>query len=104
MTLRSGMNRYDNGWWLFLIPKNVYAPAAANSGSYECSAENMDKLHVLVSDKDITVEGGTGASVTATGKCQWPAKFPLYFRPTPGRTTLGWSGSTVTVTIGTVED
>lgn len=97
-------HKYEFSWFSAAVPKTVYAPAATTSGTYQASATYQGKLHVLMSDSDLTIEGGTGSSVTATSKLQWFKKTPFYFIPSSSKESLGWaSSSSATVTIAVVE-
>lgn len=98
-----GIHRLMRGWVESRAPLNVYFDSGNSSGNYQATSANYEKLHVLVADKNLNIERGLGGSVTATSKTIWPAYTPLYFRPNADADTLGWAGSSVTVSIGLLE-
>lgn len=65
--------------------------ASGSSATYQATGDDVGRLHVFVSLKDVYLEGGTGTSVTATSGTPWTAGQPYYFRPISGRESLGYA-------------
>lgn len=86
-------------------PELAYNESAA-SGTYQCSAANRGRLHMLVADGAVFVLAGTSASVSVTSSTGVliPANTPFHFHVAEDQESLGWvaSSGTPRVTIGFV--
>lgn len=87
---------FENNWYRILAPKKAVYSKQAGSGTY-FSFPNERKLHVLSSDFDLYIAGGTGLTVPvstlenlADSGHFVAAGTQFVFHPLGGYSALGW--------------
>ena len=68
-------------WAQAKLGSTVHRNTASASGTYQASAANRGRRHVLCAAKDIFVTQGTGASVSAAAGHLVKAGTQFFFRP-----------------------
>lgn len=67
---------------------------SGTSGTFQqTTTDELGKLHVLTSNVDLNLLGGTGSSVTSTSGLFWPANVPFYYVPTDSNESIGYSSA-----------